>query len=136
MAATSSIKNIWKLLEKFKDESTLLMNEEALAVLIYITKHEGIRVDDLIKKLDKHISQVKDSVVFLKSNRFIIGKNGLIYVTEKGEEIVKIIKYSQYKIDDVPKDIILGYILDKPPIGLGSTSLTFKAERKKIKIRS
>ncbi|CAD6490971.1 MAG: hypothetical protein EMLJLAPB_00059 [Candidatus Argoarchaeum ethanivorans] len=133
MVATSSIKNIWKLLERFKDESTLLMNEDNLVVLIYITKHEGIGVDDLIKKLDKHIIHVKDNVVFLKSNRFIIGKNSLIYATEKGEEMVDIIEYSQYKIDDVPKDIILGYTLEKPPLGIGSTSFTFKAERKKIK---
>lgn len=133
MATTSSIKNIWKLLEKFKEESTLLMNEEALIVLIYISRHERIKTDDLIKKLNKHASQVKDSVEFLKSNRFIKEKNGLIYVAEKGKEIVNIIEYSQYKIDEVPQDIIPGYVLEKPPIGHGSTSFTFKAGRKKVK---
>jgi serine/threonine protein kinase len=133
MAATSSIKNIWKLLEKFKKETTLLTNEEALAVLVYIRRHDGIKTDDLIKKLDTHIDGVKDSVVSLKSNEFIIEKNGLIYVTEKGDEIVKIIEYSQYNIDDIPEDVISGYILEKPAIGRGSTSVTFKAGKKMVK---
>lgn len=133
MAATSSIKNIWKLLEKFKEESTLLMNDEALLLLIYINRHERIKADDLIKKLSKHISQVKDIIEYLKCNRFIIEKIGLIYVTKKGKEIANIIEYSQYKIDEIPPNIIPGYVLEKPPIGSGSTSFTFKAGRREIK---
>jgi len=133
MAATSSIKNIWKLLEKFKEESTLLMNDDALVLLIYINRHEGIKADDLIKKLSKHISQVKDIIEYLKCNRFIIEKIGLIYVTKKGKEIASIIEYSQYKIDEIPSNIIPGYVLQKPPIGSGSTSFTFKAGRREIK---
>ncbi|GAI32102.1 unnamed protein product [marine sediment metagenome] len=135
MTATSSIKNIWKLLKKFRVELNLLMDDESLLILIYIKRHDGIEMNDLTKKLNKYLSHLKDIVVFLKSKKFIIEKNGLIYITKKGKEIVNIIEYSQYKIDEIPENIIPGYILEKPPIGCGSTSFTFKAGRKRIKNR-
>ena len=135
MTTTSSIKNIWKLLKKFRVELTLLMDDESLLVLIYIKRHDGIETNDLTKKLNKYLSHLKDIVVFLKSKKFIIEKNELIYITKKGKEIVNIIEYSQYKIDEIPENVIPGYILEKPPIGCGSTSFTFKAGRKRIKNR-
>jgi serine/threonine protein kinase len=133
MTVTSSVKNIGKLLKKFKNESTLLMKNEYLIILIYIKRHDGIKDNDLKNKLKKHIRPLKNLLVFLKSKEFIIIKNKSIYITDKGKEIVNIIEYSQNKIDEIPENIIKGYILEKPPIGSGSTSFTFRAGRKKIK---
>lgn len=128
---TSSIKEIWQLIKKFKDEVELLMSDEALVLLIYINRHKGITKVELIKKVKKHFSQFSDLIEFLLSNKFIEERNALLYLSKKGEEIVKVIEYSQYDISKLPEDAIQGYRLQTPPLGSGSTSITFKATKEK-----
>ncbi|MBZ9577998.1 protein kinase [Patescibacteria group bacterium] len=128
---TSSIKEIWKLIEKFKDEVELLTSDEALVLLIYINRHKGITKTELIEKVKKHFKQVNILIDTLLSTKFIEGKNGLLYLSRKGEEIVKVIEYSKYDISELPKDAIRGYSLQTPPLGSGSTSVTFRATKEK-----
>lgn len=125
--ATSSIREIWKLIEQFKEEVDLLMNNEALVLLIYLSRHEGITQDELIQKVKKHFQHPKTLLEFLLSNKFLEEKNGSLNVSEKGKEIVKIIEYQQYDISKLPEDAVPGYILKPPPLGKGSTSVTFKS---------
>jgi len=124
---TSSIRKIWELIKLFKKEVELLMNDEALVLLIYLSRHEGIIRADLIGKIRKHFSQPEKLVEFLLSNKFIEEKNGMLSLLQKGKGITKIIEYSQYDISKLPKEIIPGYVLQAPPLGKGSTSITFKA---------
>ncbi len=128
--STSSLKEIWKLIEKFKEEVELLTNEEALVLLIYINRHEGMTLSELNKKANEYFSQPEALAEFLLSNTFIEERNGLFYASKKGKDIVKIIEYAQYDISDIPKDIIPGYSLQEI-LGTGSTSITFKAVKEK-----
>jgi len=127
---TSSIKEIWKLIEKFKEEVELLTNEEALVLLIYINRHEGIALSELNEKANKYCGQPEALFEFLLSEKFIEKRDGSLYVSNKGKDIAKIIEYAQYDINDIPKDAVPGYTLQKP-LGTGSTSITFKAKREK-----
>lgn len=133
MAVTSSIKKIHEFIKKYQKESDLLTNDDALIALIYLGRHEGISETDFHKKLKKHVAQLKKIADSLASDGFISRRNNSIYLSPKGKYIVDIISYSKFKVEDVPEDIISGYILKKPPIGFGSTSITFKAQKKKIK---
>ena len=127
---TSSIKEIWKLIEKFKEEVELLTNEEALALLIYVNRHEGMALSELNKKAKEYFSQPEALFEFLLSEKFIEKRDGSLYVSNKGKDIAKIIEYAQYDISNIPKDAVPGYTLQKP-LGTGSTSITFKAKREK-----
>lgn len=127
---TSSIKEIWKLVEKFKEEVDLLTNEEALVLLIYINRHEGITLSELNQKVSKHFNQREVLTGFLLSNRFIEERNEFLYVTKKGKDMVKVIEYSQHDISSIPKDAVPGYSLHEP-LGKGATSITFKATKEK-----
>ncbi len=127
---TSSIKEIWKLIEKFKEEVELLTNEEALVLLIYINRHEGMTLSELKEKANKYFSQPEALAEFLLSNTFIEERDGFLYVSKRGKDIVKVIEYAQYDISTIPKDAVPGYTLQKP-LGTGSTSITFKAKKEK-----
>jgi len=130
MAATSSIKNIKLLLEKFKDESNLLINDLGLITLIYISRHEGIKSEVLSLKLKDQITKIEYILDFLTDNEFIEGKNNSLYTTQKGKGIINIIEFSQCNIAKIPNNIIPEYILEEV-IGTGNTSTTFKALRTK-----
>ncbi len=117
MAVTSSIKKIHEFIKKYQKESDLLTNDDALIALIYLGRHEGISETDFHKKLKKHVAQLKKIADSLASDGFISRRNNSIYLSPKGKYIVDIISYSKFKVEDVPEDIISGYILKKPPIG-------------------
>jgi len=127
---TSSIREIWKLLEDYKEEIKLLKNKEALALLIYVSRHRGITQTDLIKKVDKYFAELKSLIKFLLDNDFIELKVKNVHLSGKGEDIVKVVEYSKYDISDLPPEIIDGYILETP-LGKGSTSVTYKATIKR-----
>jgi len=127
---TSSIKEIWQLIEKFRDEVELLMTDEALVFLIYLDRHQGIASNKIIKRVEKYFGQPSALMHYLLSNEFIEEKEGLIYLTKKGQDIAKIIEYSQCDVKKLPKNIITGYAL-QAVLGEGSTSVTYKAESEK-----
>ncbi len=122
---------MWKLVEKFKDEIELLMSNEALVLLIYISQHNDITQKELIEKVKKHFNQVDDLIQILLYAKFIEEKNTLLCLSRKGEEIVKVIEYAKYDISKLPKDSIQGYSLQTPFLGIGSTSITFRATKEK-----
>lgn len=128
---TSSIKEIWNLMEIFKKEIHLLMADEALVMLLYLHRHEGISKSELTEKLSKYFDEPKPIIEFLLSNTFIEDKEGKLYLSEGGKSITKVIECSAYDISKLPKDIIPGYVLEEPPLGKGSTSVTFKAIKEK-----
>ncbi|MCK4352234.1 protein kinase [candidate division WOR-3 bacterium] len=127
---TSSIREIWKLLEKYKKETKLLKNKEALILLIYISRHQGIKLSGLKGKVEKLLPQFDTLMDFLIANKFIELKEEVLSLSEKGKDIVKTVKYSQYDISNLPPKIINGYTLMKS-LGKGSTSVTYKANIKK-----
>lgn len=130
--ATSSIKEIWKLVERFKDELELLMSDEALVLLFYISRHEGITKREIMKKVEKHLYQPKSLIEFLLTNKFVEEKNRSFFLSKKAKGIIKVIEYSRYDLSKLSADSILGYRLQQEPIGKGSTCVTFKATKEKM----
>jgi len=130
---TSSIREIWKLLENYNEEIELLKDNEALVLLIYISRHDGIKLSDLREKVKKHLSQFEILKNTLITNNFVELKEEKLYISEKGKDIIKVVEYSQYDISNLPQEIINGYILCRHPLGVGSTSVTYKAIKKKNK---
>ena len=130
MAATNSVKNIKLLLQKFERESNLLVNDLSLIILIYISRHYGIKSEILSLKLKGHITEIEDILVSLIDDEFVEEKNNSLYVTQKGKEIINIIDFSQHNIAEIPNNIMPDYILEKV-IGTGNTSTTFKALKTK-----
>lgn len=126
---TSSIKKIWQLLEKYEQEIGLLMSKSSLTVLLYIHRHNGIKKSELLNRLKKHFSDLDEIVNNLISSKFIEEKEGSLYITAAGKNIVNLIECLQYDLSDLPEDIIPGYKLMKPPLGKGSTSVTYKAKK-------
>jgi len=114
---TSSIKEIWKLIEKFKEEIALLTNEEALALLIYVNRHEDMALSELNKKANEYSSQPEALFEFLLSGEFIEKRDGFLHVSKKGKDIVEIIEYAQHDIGEIPKDAVPGYTLSSKPPG-------------------
>lgn len=129
--ATSSIKEIWKLVDKFRDELDILVSDEALIVLIFITRHEGITENEITDRLRKYCSDIKATINTLQENGFIsLSQNGQLIPSQKALGIIKIIELSKYDITELPLDAIQGYRLIKP-IGRGSSCITFKASEEK-----
>lgn len=128
--ATSSIKEIWKLVDKFRDELELLMSDEALVLVFYINRHEGMTKKELIARVEKHLAQPDSLIEFLLTNKFVEEKSQCLYLSKKAESIMKVIEYSGYDLSRLSADSISGYEL-KEAIGKGSTCITFKATKKK-----
>jgi serine/threonine protein kinase len=64
-------------------------------------------------------------------NKLIELKEEKLYISEKGNDIIRVVKYSQYDISNLPRYIINEYTLYTPPLGVGLTSVTYKATIKK-----
>lgn len=128
---TTSLKEIWKLLEHYKPEIELLKDEEAIVLLIYINRHKGIKLSTLRENISKHLTKFDASLRFLIKDNFLQKEKQTLHVSEKGKDIVGVVECSQFDITTLPPDIVEGYILHKPPLGTGSTSVTYKATIKK-----
>jgi serine/threonine protein kinase len=131
--ATSSIKEIWELIEKFKDEVDLLISDDALILLVYLSRHEGIEKKELIEKLNKHLMTNPQVILdFLLKNKFIYVKTRCqsLHLTNKAKSIVKLIEYSKYDLTELCENSIPGYKLEEQ-IGRGSTGITRKAVKEK-----
>ena len=129
--ATSSIREIWKLIEKFKDELDLLMSDEALVLLFYVSRHEGIAKYELLQKVGKYLGQTDFLIEFLLANQFIEEKNQCLSLSKKAKDITKVIEYSQYDLSKLSEDSIPGYKLQEC-IGQGSTCVSFKAMKERM----
>jgi len=127
---TSSLKEIWKLVDRFKDELELLMSDEALVLLFYINRHEGITKKELIARVEKHLAQPDSLIEFLLTNKFIEEKNECFHLSKKAKSVMKVVEYSRYDLSRLSVDSISGYKLIKA-IGKGSTCITFKATKEK-----
>lgn len=128
--ATSSIKEIWKLVDRFRDELKLLMSDEALVLVFYINRHEGITKKELIARVEKHLAEPDSLIEFLLTNKFAEEKSQCLYLSKKAKSVMKVVEYSGYDLSRLPADSISGYKL-KESIGKGSTSITFKATKEK-----
>lgn len=130
---TSSISKIWDLIEKYSEEIDLLGDMEALVLLVYISRHKGFTRIGLTEKVKKNIPAYERLLDLLLEKGFIVAKNDRLNISDTGKDIVRAVEFSRYDITDLPREIIDGYMLEHPALGIGSTSVTYKATIKKTR---
>jgi len=129
---TSSISKINKLVDTLlKTELEISMDRNLLFLLIYLDRHPKISIKNLENKIKLQKVSLSRCLDRLFSEDFINkDEKGLFYVSQKGKDFLKPIYYSKYDLRKIPNEFIKGYTIENP-LGEGSTSVTFKAIKKK-----
>ena len=128
---TSSISKINKVVDTLKGELEIPLDRNLLFLLIYVDRHPIVsfkNLEDKTKLQREYLSQYLDRLI---SEKLITqDKNGLFLISQEGENFLKPIYSSKYKLEEISGKDIEGYTIENV-LGQGSTSVTFKAIKEK-----